>query len=500
MGGPHIPRAAGRRARGLGPRRVSAGEYLVRRRRIHSTIWLSKEESMDRKERRTTYGVPLASPKVGASGAGGGELVREPYWSRRGFLAAVPGGVAAAAWLASCSQEAGQVGADGDAIVRPSGLDDSAWADVRSRFALEAGTSYMNNASLGMPPASVAQAVARGYEGLSVEPIRAKQELNRKLSEQVMPRLARYLGAGVDEIALTRNATEALHAAAVGADISAGDEVIITTQEHPAGRRPWRYRAAREGLNVREVFVPSPFSSGAAVVDIIAEAITPATRAIGFCHVTRGGHLSPVRELCALARAEGIISCVDGAQAVGMIPVNLSELGCDAYSASLHKWFLGPSGTGFLYVRAGSRDRVRSAFDRPEAGGTGAGGSYAPPGTADLPVRAALAAALDFGEALGNDAIADRTRFLSDYLKERVRDMPGVTLLSGPTRETSCPGSTIFEIEGVDAVASVPVVAERAHIHIDEHRRDGHDAIRVSTHVYNTTAEIDRLVEVLTKL
>ena len=78
--------------------------------------------------------------------------------------------------------------------------------------------------------------------------------------------------------------------------------------------------------------------------------------------------------------------------------------------------------------------------------------------------------------------------------------MPGARLVSGSTPETSGPASTIFELEGVDAVASVPVIAERASIHIDEHRRDGHEAIRVSTHVYNTTAEIDRLVEALAGL
>ena len=89
------------------------------------------------------------------------------------------------------------------------------------------------------------------------------------------------------------------------------------------------------------------------------------------------------------------------------------------------------------------------------------------------------------------------TRYLSDYLKTRLASMPGVTILSGPTPATSCPGSTIFEQEGVDAIEAVALVAERANIHIDEHQRDGHNAIRISTHVYNTTAEIDRLADVL---
>ena len=151
-------------------------------------------------------------------------------------------------------------------------------------------------------------------------------------------------------------------------------------------------------------------------------------------------------------------------------------------------------GPGFSTCVADARERVRSAF---APGGSGGTLDYQPPGTSSLPTRAALAASLDFVEAVGIDNVAARTRYLSDHLKTRLASMPGVTILSGPTPATSCPGSTIFEQEGVDAIEAVALVAERANIHIDEHQRDGHNAIRISTHVYNTTAEIDRLADVL---
>lgn len=440
--------------------------------------------------------------------------------SRRGFLATSATGLAGAS-LAACTgaPDAGapEDGADGGAATpastptpatpldpaqaatqpppaRPTGTGDAAWAHVRERFILEPGTAYMNNASLGMPPASVAGAVAAGYEALSREPIHAKHDLGDAIAERVTPRLASLLGADPAEIVLTRNATEALHAGAVGVRLQPGDEVLITSQEHPAGRRPWEYRAARHGVKVNTVFIPSPFESEEQVVALVEEALTPATRVLAFCHVTRGGHLYPVRRLCGLARDRGIVSHVDGAQAVGMFPVDLHALGCDTYSASLHKWLLGPMGTGVFHVRAGARGIVDSAFAHDA---TPQAPNYAPPGTAGLPLRAGLAASLDFAEALGIENVAARTRFLSDHLKERLRSLSGMTLLSGPDRATSCPGSTIFELEGVDAVEAVAVLAERAKIHIDEHQRDGHNAIRISTHVYNTVAEVDRVVEEL---
>ena len=430
------------------------------------------------------------------------------HLSRRGFLATSATGLAGAS-LAACSgapDGAPEGGATGDPAspattaaalpppARPTATDDAAWAHVRDHFILEPGTAYMNNASLGMPPASVAAAVAAGYEALSREPIRAKHDLGDAIASRVVPRLAALLAADPGEIVLTRNATEALHAAAIGTRLEPGDEVLITSQEHPAGRRPWEYRAARHGVKVNTVVIPSPFESEAQIVELVEAALTPATRALAFCHVTRGGHLYPVARLCALARELGIVSHVDGAQAVGMFPVDLHALGCDTYSASLHKWLLGPMGTGVSYVRAGARDRVQSAFAHD---GTPEAPAYGPPGTAGLPLRAGLAASLDFVEALGIENVAARTRFLSNHLKERLAAIPGMTPLSGPDHATSCPGSTIFELEGVDAVEAVAVLADHAKIHIDEHQRDGHNAIRISTHVYNTVAEVERVVEEL---
>ena len=414
--------------------------------------------------------------------------------SRRGFLATGAAGLAGASFAGCTAASDSDASGRRPALTRPDGVEDSAWTHIREHFILEPGTAYMNNASLGMPPASVAEAVGAGYEALSREPLQGKNELGAFIASDVVPRMAAYLGASTDEIVLTRNASEALHMGTVGIRLERGDEVLVTSQEHPAGRRPWDYRAARDGINVNTVFIPSPLESGEQAVALVERALTPATRVIAFCHVTRGGHLYPVRQLCALARERGIVSHVDGAQAVGMVPVDLQTLGCDTYSASLHKWLLGPMGTGVFYVRAGARDRVQSAFAPDGEGGMVA---YQPPGTSSLPLRAALSASLDLAETMGPGNVAARTRYLSDYLKSRLGAMPGVTILSGPSPATSCPGSTIFEQDGVDAVEAVSLVARRERIHIDEHQRDGHNAIRISTHVYNTTAEIDRLVDVL---
>ena len=381
-------------------------------------------------------------------------------------------------------------------LKKPVGIDDAGWKNVRSQFILDKGLTYMNNASLGMPPAVVAEAVCKGYEAISKEPLHGKHDLQDNITKEVIPNLAKTFGAEADEIVLTRNASEALHLQAIGLELKRGDEVIITTQEHPAGHRPWMFRKEHEGVRVKEVFIPSPLDSEDDVVSRVEEAISRKTKALSFCHVTRGGHRYPVKKLAAMAQDRGLLTLVDGAQAAGQFPINLHDLGCDTYAVSLHKWILAPAGTGFLYVRQDARKRIRSAF-APDP--TLEAPGFDPPGTKDFPVRAAIGAALDFVNTLGLENIENRCRSLSDYLKAGLAEIKGIKLLSGHTPEISAPGSTIFEKEGLDAIASVPIMEERIKTHIDEHQRDSHNAIRISTHIYNTKAEIDRLLEALAK-
>ena len=381
-------------------------------------------------------------------------------------------------------------------LKKPVGINDAGWKNVRSQFILDKGLTYMNNASLGMPPAVVAEAVCKGYEAISKEPLHGKHDLQDNITKEVIPNLAKTFGAEADEIVLTRNASEALHLQAIGLELKRGDEVIITTQEHPAGHRPWMFRKEHEGVRVKEVFIPSPLDSEDDVVSRVEEAISRKTKALSFCHVTRGGHRYPVKKLAAMARDRGLLTLVDGAQAAGQFPINLHDLGCDTYAVSLHKWILAPAGTGFLYVRQDARKRIRSAF-APDP--TLEAPGFDPPGTKDFPVRAAIGAALDFVNTLGLENIENRCRSLSDYLKAGLAEIKGVKLLSGHTPEISAPGSTIFEKEGLDAIASVPIMEERIKTHIDEHQRDSHNAIRISTHVYNTKTEIDKLLEALAK-
>ena len=379
-------------------------------------------------------------------------------------------------------------------ITAPEGVDDTNWRKVRSQFILKRGVTYMNNASLGMPPAAVVNAVRDGYKAISEEPLHGKHDLQNMIANKVIPGLSKIFNTLPDEIVLTRNASEALHLQTIGTQLQPGDEVIITSQEHPAGLKPWEYRSQKDGIIIKKVFIPSPLTSELDVVDRLSSSITSKTKAISFCHITRGGHLYPVKKIVSMAKDRDILTLVDGAQAVGQFRIDLHDLGCDAYSVSLHKWILAPSGTGFLYIKKSSRDRIKSAFSMDTTLDSPA---FDPPGTKDFPVRAAILPAINFINSIGLDNIEKRCRYLSDYLKEGLEEIKGIKLLSGSNYNTSAPGSTIFEKEGLDAMKAVPMIEKRVNIHIDEHQRDGHNAIRISTHIYNTKKQIDRLLNAL---
>ena len=381
-----------------------------------------------------------------------------------------------------------------DSIIRPNGSDDANWRKIRSQFSLKRNVTYMNNASLGMPPAVVVNAVRDGYKAISEEPLHGKHDLQDRIKSEVLPSLAKMFGASAEEIVLTRNASEALHLQAIGVQLEPGDEVIITSQEHPAGLRPWMYRGEKDGIIIKRVFIPSPLKSESDVIERFSSAITSKTKAISFCHVTRGGHRYPVKKLVSMANDKGILTIVDGAQAVGQFPINLHDLGCDAYAVSLHKWILAPAGTGFLYINKDSRDRIKSAFTMD---GTLNSPGFDPPGTKDFPVRAAILTAVNFVNKIGQENIEERCRYLSDYLKSGLKQIKGVKILSGKINSISAPGSTIFEKEGLDAMEAVPLIEKKIKTHIDEHQRDDHNAIRISTHIYNTTKQIDRLLNAL---
>src|SRR5713226_8953053 len=305
--------------------------------------------------------------------------------------------------------------------------EEAYWTEMRKHFLIPADEVYLNNGTVGSSPAPVLRAIFDGYnetEKMAQSDPEDYPIWGYAAWNEFRDPLAAFVGCTRDEIALVRNATEANSYIANGVDLKAGDEVVMTDQEHPGGEQPWNLRAKRYGIVLKKVTLPKPVANAAAVVNLISDAITPRTRILFFSHITTvTGVVLPAKELCALARSKGILSAVDGAHVVGMMRLNLRELGCDMYSSSPHKWLQAPKGTGFLYVRDEVIDRlwntiVTAGWDEPKLRAE----RFQRIGSSNVPALWGLRAAVKLANDIGMERIERRHRQTADYiLKEMVQ-------------------------------------------------------------------------------
>jgi len=299
--------------------------------------------------------------------------------------------------------------------------EDAYWSELRKQFLIPEDEVYLNNGTVGSSPAPVLRAIFDGYNETEKMAQRDPEDYpiwGYAAWNEFRDPLAAFVGCKRDELALLRNATEANSYIANGIDMKAGDEVLMTDQEHPGGEHPWNLRAKRYGVVVKKVTLPKPVQNAAQVLNQFNDAITPRTRVMFFSHITTAtGVVLPAKELCALARSKGILSAVDGAHVIGMMRLNVHELGCDMYSSSQHKWLLAPKGSGFLYVRDEVIDRLwntiaTEGWDDPKIRAE----RFQRIGSSNVPSLWGMRAAIRLADDIGMDRIERRHRQLCDHI------------------------------------------------------------------------------------
>ncbi len=299
--------------------------------------------------------------------------------------------------------------------------EEAYWAELRKQFLISADEIYLNNGTVGSSPAPVLRAVFDGYT--STEPMDQHDPEDYPIWgygpwNEFRDPLAAFVGCSRDEIALLRNATEANSYIANGLDMKPGDEVLMTDQEHPGGEQPWQLKAKRYGIVVKKVTLPKPVVNPDQVLNLFSDAIGPRTRILFFSHITTvTGVVLPAKQLCTLARSKGILSAVDGAHVTGMMRLNLTDLGCDMYSSSPHKWLQAPKGSGFLFVREEVQDRlwntiVTEGWAEPELKAE----RFQRIGSSNVPALMGLRAAIKLANDIGMERIEQRHRELGDYM------------------------------------------------------------------------------------
>ncbi len=374
---------------------------------------------------------------------------------------------------------------------------------------------YFDNAATSQKPRAVIDSLVHYYERDNANVHRGIHELSNRATtafEAGRTRAAKFINArSADEIIFTRGTTEGINLVAQawgGKFLQRGDKILLTEMEHHSNIVPWQLLAARTGAEL--LFLPVTGDEGLLDLSRLDEWLAGGVKLLAMTHISNTlGTVNPVVEICERARRRGVVTLIDAAQSAGHRPLDVQQLGCDFLAFSGHK-MCGPTGIGVLYGRGerlaemppwqGGGEMIltvdfhqstwKSAPHRFEAG------------TPDISGVIGLAAAMDYLDTIGRENIAQHDLELGAYAYEKMRGLRGVRLF-GP--RTGRAGLVSFLLDGIHA-HDVVTVADQAGVAL----RGGHhcnqplmkklgveSTARASFYFYNTTAEIDRFVEVV---
>jgi isopenicillin-N epimerase len=422
-------------------------------------------------------------------------------FTRRTFLRSI-GRATAASAFASISE-----GGIGRVLAATRGLSDSPdkiaedenfWREIQQAFSVDRSIINLNNGGVSPSPRVVQEAMARHLAYSNEAPVYTMWRILEPQIEAVRQRLAASFGCDPEEMAITRNASEALEICIFGLDLKPGDEVLTTNQDYPRMLTSWRQRERREGIKLNFISFPVPPPSMDDLVTRFERAITPRTRVIQVCHITNlTGQIFPVKRICQLGRERGIEVIVDGAHAFAHFPFKHADLDCDYYGTSLHKWLLAPHGTGFLYVRKSKIAKLwpLMAADKKQDNDIR---KFEEIGTHPAANHNAIAEALTFHEGIGPERKAARLRYLKDRWARRLEAQKGVRVLTPYDAQQSC-GLALLSIEGMDHGKLGAHLWDRYRILVTPIEHDEFKGVRVTPNVYTTIGEIDTFCDAVEK-
>jgi len=341
------------------------------------------------------------------------------------------------------------------------------WDAIRDKFLFQDGLIMMNNGTVGPMPKPVFNTLMKAFKVQATSPVDAYTYLPRK-KEEVRSKVAEFINASTDEVAIVHNTTEGMNFVANGLDMKEGDEVLISTMEHPGGTHPWKIKEERFGIKIKEVPIGLPPKSVDEFVDGFRKAISPKTKVISVSHtVYISGLISPLKELCA---------------------------------TSPYKWLGAPTGVGVFYVRKEVQDRlwpsiVTSGWSSKTAR------KYETLGQRADALGIALGEAVNFQNYIGKARIEKRIKSLAGHFKQELKKIPAAKLHTSQDPYISG-GLTAFSIKGVEPKDIVEFVRQKYNIVIRTvgSREKGTYGCRVSTHIYISHKEVDMLLDGIKKI
>ncbi len=379
------------------------------------------------------------------------------------------------------------------------------WATVQQAFTADRSMINFNNGGVSPAPRVVQDAHKRHLDFANTSSAWALWKIQEPQREPVREKMARQWGVDPEEIAFTRNSSESLQICQQGLELKKGDEVLTTTQDYPRMITTFKQRARREEIALKQFKIPIPCEDPAKIVKLFEENITPKTRMILMSHIINiTGQILPVKAVVDMARKKngGIPVVVDGAHALAHFDFKISDLGCDYYGVSLHKWLHAPHGTGLLYVR---RDKIKDvwALMASEEKNDNDIRKFEEIGTHPAGPYLAIGEALTFHQAIGGPRKEARLRYLRDRWANRLMAAGSSASAKFKTKlhtslkpQFSC-GIGTLQVEGVDTAKIADYLWEKHKIFVVAIKHDEFEGLRITPSTYSTLEEVDRFCEVM---
>lgn len=374
--------------------------------------------------------------------------------------------------------------------------DETFWYQIKQAYTVNPNILNLNNGGVSPQPKVVQEAVER-YNRLSNET--PSYYMWRTLDEGREPlrrKLAELAGCSPEEIAINRNSSEALETVIFGLRLQAGDEVVLTKQDYPNMINAWKQREKRDGIVLKWISLDVPTEDKNYLVQAFKKAFTSKTRVV---HITQminwNGQILPVRDIAQEAHKIGAEVLVDGAHTFAHYQYAISELDCDYYGTSLHKWLCAPFGSGMLYVK---KDKIKNLYPLlaapdPESSDIR---KFENLGTRSFAIEQGIGVAIDFHHLIGSERKELRLHYLKNYWAERVLDLTNVHVRTPLAKDWS--GAIgLLAIDGKKPGDLSSFLHNTYKIHSVSIEWENIQGVRLTPNVYTTTRDLDVLIKAI---
>ena len=377
--------------------------------------------------------------------------------------------------------------------------DEDYWTVIQQAYTVNPNIINLNNGGVSPAPKVVQDALER-YNRLSNEgPSYYMWRILDQGREPLREKLADLAGCTPNEIAINRNATEALNTVIFGLNLNAGDEVIGTKQDYPNMINAWRQRALREGIIFKQINFDFPIEDEETIVNAYAKAITSKTKLLHVTHMINWvGQLMPVKKIANMAHARGIKVLVDGAHSFGLLDFKIPDLDADYFGTSLHKFLSAPIGSGMLWIK---KDKIKNIWplvcnDKPESDDIR---KFETLGTRSFPIEQAIGEAINFHNAIGSKRKQERIHYLKNYWASAVKQNPKVKIHTSLNPKYGCAIGGV-SVNGITTAELDSKLFNNYKIHTVGIVWENISCVRITPHVYTSLKDLDKLIRAINEI